>query len=71
MLVRLKMKYVREWENVHILIIDKISFFCGKDMDKLDKKLKRLKGNQELFGGVSIIFLGDFHQLQPVGANKN
>jgi hypothetical protein len=29
------------------------------------------KGNQKLFGGVSIIFLGDFHQLQPVGAKKN
>ncbi len=58
--------FLKEWEYVRVLIIDKISFFvCGKNINNLDKILKRLKGapDDKLFGGVSIIFSGDFHQL--------
>jgi hypothetical protein len=62
--------FVKEWEHVRALIIDEISFFCEQDMNNLDNKLKRLKGtpDDKLFGGVSIILSGDFHQLQPVAA---
>ena len=57
----------REWENVRILIIDEISFFKVSDMQELDKKLKRLTGRHDLpFGGISIVFSGDFHQMNPV-----
>jgi hypothetical protein len=34
--------FVKEWEYVRVLIIDEISVLCGKDMNNLDNKLKRL-----------------------------
>jgi len=61
-----------EWDNVRILIIDEISFFTVTDMQKLDKQLKRLTGRTDCpYGGMSIVFSGDFHQLQPICSSDN
>ncbi len=56
------------WRNdVRILIIDEISFFKASDIAKLDKQLKKLTGRYDMvYGGVSIVFSGDFHQLKPI-----
>jgi len=35
----------------------------------LDRKLKEIKDRTKPFGGFTIIFAGDFRQLEPVGAN--
>jgi hypothetical protein len=35
----------------------------------LDKKLKDIGNRNQPFGGISIIFVGDFPQLKPVGSN--
>jgi hypothetical protein len=57
----------RVWrEQVRILIIDEISFFKASDMKKLDGNLRRLTGVNKAYGGVSIVFSGDFHQLKPI-----
>ena len=58
------------WRNdVRILIIDEISFFKASDIAELDKQLKRLTGRYDMvYGGVSIVFSGDFHQLKPICA---
>ena len=56
-----------EWKHVKILVIDEVSFLSDKDMETLDKQLRKLtKRHNMLYGGVSIIFSGDFHQLPPV-----
>ena len=50
-----------------MLIIDKISFFARVNFEKIDRNLTNIMGRQDLhYGGVSIVFLGDFHQLRPV-----
>jgi hypothetical protein len=57
----------RVWKyQVRILIIDEISFFKASDMKKLDRNLRRLTGIDKPYGGVSIVFSGDFHQLKPI-----
>jgi len=57
--------------DVRILVIDEISFFQVSNIEKLDKHLKRLTGRNDLpYGGVSIIFSGDFHQLKPIGKEE-
>jgi len=62
----------KEWEDVRILIIDEISFFKVGEMQKLDKKLKSLTGCYDKpYGGISIVFSGDFHQLQPIGKESD
>ena len=53
-------------EDVKILIIDEISFFKTSDMQKLDQQLRKLTGRSKIFGGISIVFSGDFHQLKPI-----
>ncbi len=57
-----------EWQDVRIVVIDKVSFMSDSILKTLDRKLKEI-GNQSLtFGGFTIIFAGDFRQLNPVGA---
>jgi hypothetical protein len=54
---------------VKILVIDEVSYFSLKDLKNLlDRKLRRLKMQpSKPYGGVSIVFAGDLHQLEPVG----
>ena len=52
---------------MYILVIDEISFFALSSLEKLDKHLHRITGqSNKVYGGMSIIFAGDFHQLPPV-----
>ncbi len=60
-----------EWQDVQILIIDKISFMSDSVFKTLDKKLKQIRNGADAFGGFSIIFSGDFHQLEPVCSNDS
>ena len=61
-----------EWQRVKILIIDEISFFTRKNLEKLDRHLKNLLGRQDKpFGGIHIVFSGDFHQLRPVKCEQH
>ena len=53
-------------EKVRILIIDEVSFFKAGDIKKLNSQLQRLMGNTQPYGGISIVFSGDFHQLKPI-----
>ena len=53
-------------EDVKILIIDETSFFKTSAMQKLDQQLQKLTGRRKIFGGISIVFSGDFHQLKPI-----
>ena len=59
-----------DWTVTKVLIIDEISM-AGIDMfSKLDKHLRILTGNRHLlYGGIHIIFTGDFMQLAPVGGS--
>ena len=59
------------WAATHLLIIDEISFASKSDFQMMHKQLGNLK--QEInkkFGGLNIIFSGDFRQLEPVGRGK-
>ena len=59
-----------EWQDVQILIIDKISFMSDSILKMLDKNLKEIGNRNHVFGGFLIIFLGDFRQLKPVCSNE-
>jgi hypothetical protein len=56
-----------EWQDVRILIVDEVSFMSDKILEALDVKLKKIRNRAKPFGGFSIIFAGDFRQLEPVG----
>jgi hypothetical protein len=50
--------------RVKILIIDEISFMSVKHLQLISKRLQELFDCTKPFGGLSIIFSGDFRQLQ-------
>ena len=55
------------WKQVEILIVDEISMMSQKLFDMLDAIGKAVKKNCRPFGGIQVIFLGDFYQLPPIG----
>lgn len=64
--------YKKAFQHVRLLIVDEISYFSVQDVRKLDRCLKRIRSRTDLpFGGLPIVFCGDFHQLLPVSSEKD
>ena len=62
--------YKSTWKNTDILIIDEVSMMSQKLFELLDSIGKAVRRNSKPFGGIQLIFSGDFYQLPPVG-NKD
>ena len=58
------------WKRTRLMIIDEISFASREMMEDINTRLKYLRELEEtdptLFGGVHMVFAGDFRQLDPV-----
>lgn len=66
-----KRKPVRErLKNVQVLIIDEISMLSKNNLLGVNQILQYFKQNQEAFGGIQVIFCGDFFQLPPVSRER-
>jgi ATP-dependent DNA helicase PIF1 len=61
-------KTVGEIKKVRVLIVDEVSMMSKKLMDLLDRALKHIKKVERPFGGIQVVFTGDFFQLPPVGS---
>ena len=62
-----KKKPVRERvQKTRALIIDEISMLSLQTLTCIDQILRHLKRNPSPFGGIQVIFTGDFFQLPPV-----
>jgi ATP-dependent DNA helicase PIF1 len=49
-----------------VLIIDEISMLSTNMLDMVDLVCREIKQNEEPFGGIQIILVGDFFQLPPI-----
>ena len=58
-----KLKLLRE---VEIIIIDEVSMLRADVLDMMDFSLRHIRRNQQKFGGVQMLFIGDLYQLPPV-----
>lgn len=58
------------WKSIDILVIDEVSMMSQKLFETLDTIGKAVRRNPKPFGGIQLIFSGDFYQLPPVG-NKD
>ncbi len=61
---------VSMWQGVDYLFIDEVSMVSSKLLVQVSAVLCLAKEDQSVFGGVNIIFAGDFAQLLPVGDSK-
>lgn len=64
--VRRSKKHLRRWEEMSALVVDEISMLDGDLLDRLDTVAQKIRRNHEPFGGIQLIFCGDFFQLPPV-----
>lgn len=59
-------KLYKKLLSTSVLIIDEISMLDAKTLDKVDTILRGVRKNPKPFGGIQVIFVGDFFQLPPV-----
>ena len=55
------------WKGTDILVVDEVSMLSLKLFNILNDIGKAIRGNLKPFGGIQLIFSGDFYQLPPVG----
>ena len=52
--------------KARVLIIDEVSMLSAKTLTCVDEILRHIKRNPSPFGGIQVVFSGDFFQLPPV-----
>jgi ATP-dependent DNA helicase PIF1 len=62
---------INEWKDVRILVIDEVSFMSDSIFKKLNRQLTKVGNRTKSFGGLSIIFAGDFRQLDPICSKES
>ena len=61
-----KTKSMERISQAKILVIDEISMLGQSYLEMLDKVFRKVRGKNAIFGGIQVIFTGDFLQLPPV-----
>lgn len=56
--------------NMELLVIDEVSMLRADLLDAIDVTLQSIRKNQQPFGGVQVLFIGDLLQLPPVIKDK-
>ena len=54
------------FEYCRVVIIDEKSMIGLRELHWIDRRLKQIKCSDEPFGGIHVVFFGDFGQLPPV-----
>jgi ATP-dependent DNA helicase PIF1 len=66
----LKKRVKTQLNELDILVVDEISMMSGKLFDLLDSIARKARKNDSYFGGLQLIFSGDFYQLPPIGEDE-
>ncbi|MCF7843405.1 helix-turn-helix domain-containing protein [Candidatus Gracilibacteria bacterium] len=61
-----KQNLYKRWNETQVLIIDEVSMLHASFVDMLDRVGKHMRRNEKPFGGMQVVFTGDFFQLPPV-----
>lgn len=56
--------------SLDLLVIDEISMVRADLLDAVDDTLRRHRRNNQPFGGVQLLMIGDLHQLPPVAKHS-
>ena len=56
-----------KYRHLKVIIIDEISMVGIRTLSFIDTRLQQLTGRKAVFGGLSVIVVGDLYQLKPVG----
>lgn len=61
----------KRWTETQVLIIDEVSMLHANFLDMLNAVAKHIRRDARPFGGIQVIFSGDFFQLPPVVRSEN
>ena len=56
-----------KYRRLKVIIIDEMSMMSNQTLSFLVTHLQQLTGTKAIFGGLSVIVVGDLYQLKPVG----
>ena len=59
-------KNIDRVKKAHVLVIDEISMLDGTMIDMVNIVCKTIRQSAESFGGLQLVFVGDFFQLPPI-----
>ena len=59
-------KNVARWRKLQVLIVDEVSMMSQKLFEIVEETLRRSRRSGRSFGGLQVVFCGDFFQLPPV-----
>jgi ATP-dependent exoDNAse (exonuclease V) alpha subunit len=61
-----KQNVYKRYANTHVLIIDEISMLHANFLELLNRIAQSMRRNKKPFGGMQVVFCGDFFQLPPI-----
>ena len=56
----------KQYRSIHTIVIDEIYMVSSQTLLYIHRRLCSIKGNDDYFGGLNVILIGDFLQLKPV-----
>ena len=59
------------WEDLDVLILEEVGMYKPDVLDWLEATARKRRKNEEFFGGIQVVCVGDFAQLSPIVENKN
>lgn len=65
--VKRNRKKVNQWKAVDILVVDEVSMMSRKLFETLDAVARECRRSDRPFGGMQVVFSGDFYQIRPIG----
>ena len=68
--IRNNRKTTAKWRSIKTLILDEVSMLSKRLFELLDAIGKDIRGNNLPFGGIQLVFTGDFYQLPPIGGTE-
>ncbi len=64
-------RLIKRYNSVDILVIDEVSMLHGARLDMVNQLAKLLRANDEPFGGIQVILVGDLFQLPPISRGSD
>ena len=58
----------QRFTDTRVIFVDEISFLSAKDLKEMHLKLGIVRDPSQAFGGIHIVFAGDYSQLEAIGS---
>jgi len=56
----------KAWRHIKVLVVDEVSMMSYKMFELLDEIGRTIRKSSLMFGGIQVVFTGDFFQLPPI-----